>query len=339
MASRKTENRDLAEPATSIFKSTRPTTDKSLRHKTEHPARDTQAFKTTDKLAVSSRASSRAIDEKPVSPTPAPIAEPAPVFEPIPALPPEVSRSAVSPEPPARRAVDYEDEDDSGMLWVVGIILLLLIIGGGATLYLSGVLSSPERTRYADTKPKLDVAPIEPREPPSQPVLSVTPAVPEPAPIEAPVSSGETMISEEAETISTEVEQPVTSEAPYSATIDATPGELTITLNGPDKDSEQPLLIQEPEAVTSEPVETEATTSPDELPQQALPEAPSPRAPKPTPPASKEIVHIVEQGDTLWDIAERYVKDPYRYPELARLSKIRNPDRIYPGDIVRIIQK
>lgn len=48
------------------------------------------------------------------------------------------------------------------------------------------------------------------------------------------------------------------------------------------------------------------------------------------------ITHVVKKGDTLWDIAEKYVNDPFRYPELAELSHIQNPDLIYPGDIVRI---
>lgn len=48
------------------------------------------------------------------------------------------------------------------------------------------------------------------------------------------------------------------------------------------------------------------------------------------------VTHVVVKGDTLWDIAETYVKDPFRYPELAELSKIKNPDLIYPYDLVRI---
>ena len=48
------------------------------------------------------------------------------------------------------------------------------------------------------------------------------------------------------------------------------------------------------------------------------------------------VTHVVVKGDTLWDIAEEYVKDPFRYPELAELSKIKNPDLIYPYDLVRI---
>ncbi|MBW2607367.1 MAG: LysM peptidoglycan-binding domain-containing protein [Deltaproteobacteria bacterium] len=50
-------------------------------------------------------------------------------------------------------------------------------------------------------------------------------------------------------------------------------------------------------------------------------------------------MHFVVKGDTLWDIAARYLGDPFLYPELAKLSRINDPDLIYPGDIIRIIIK
>ena len=53
--------------------------------------------------------------------------------------------------------------------------------------------------------------------------------------------------------------------------------------------------------------------------------------------SSKKFVHVVVKGDTLWFIAKRYVHNPWRYPELAKLSNIKNPDLIYPGDQVTII--
>lgn len=56
-------------------------------------------------------------------------------------------------------------------------------------------------------------------------------------------------------------------------------------------------------------------------------------------PAYTEFVHTVVKGDTLWDIAAKYLKNPFRYPELAELSRIENPDLIYPGDTVRIRKK
>ncbi len=51
---------------------------------------------------------------------------------------------------------------------------------------------------------------------------------------------------------------------------------------------------------------------------------------------AERITHVVVRGDTLSHIAHRYLGDAARYPELARLSRIRNPDLIYPGDLVTI---
>lgn len=58
-----------------------------------------------------------------------------------------------------------------------------------------------------------------------------------------------------------------------------------------------------------------------------------------SPPRYRErtVVHSVVKGDTLWDIANRYLNDPWRFPELAKRSGIRNPDLIYPGNRVRLI--
>jgi len=49
------------------------------------------------------------------------------------------------------------------------------------------------------------------------------------------------------------------------------------------------------------------------------------------------FTHIVVKGDTLWHITRRYLDNPHRYPELAKASHIKNPHRIYPGDVVKII--
>lgn len=46
--------------------------------------------------------------------------------------------------------------------------------------------------------------------------------------------------------------------------------------------------------------------------------------------------HIVVPGDTLWGIAGKFLKNPYQWSRIWRLNpeEIRNPHRIYPGQVV-----
>jgi LysM repeat protein len=50
------------------------------------------------------------------------------------------------------------------------------------------------------------------------------------------------------------------------------------------------------------------------------------------------VKHTVKRGDTLWDIAKFYLKDPFRWREVfhANTDIVKNPHWIYPGQVLTI---
>ena len=115
--------------------------------------------------------------------------------------------------------------------------------------------------------------------------------------------------------------------------------DFTLTVERPQSPKTEPAVPPEQKAIDED---SPLLKTDEQLPrksQQAPPEKTDQTTSMPVAAGKMEIIHIVVKGDTLWDISAKYLGDPFRYPELAKLSRINDPDLIYPGDLIRITKK
>lgn len=101
---------------------------------------------------------------------------------------------------------------------------------------------------------------------------------------------------------------------------------------------EEPAPIPEPEPEPKpEPEIVEAKE--DEIVVVEEPEKVVPEPPKEPEIKPEDITYKIKWGDTLWDIADAYYKNPWNYKKIARYNGIRNPDYIISGTYIKIPAK
>jgi len=208
-------------------------------------------------------------------------------------------------------------------VWLIALFLLLIALGGGWYMFHTQkeqripVAVATPATPIAETPPPVSLQPTQ--------AAVMAPVASAPAPI-TPQSEPKTLVAAQG----IEVQQ---DREGITIIIERAKPELA-PIAEPPASAVAVSTTAGPAAATIE-AASEATEPAAIAPVPAPPPAETKAAAEPEPP--QMYVHTVVKGDTLWDIAERYLDDPWRYKDLAQLSRIKNPDLIYPGDKIRII--
>lgn len=110
------------------------------------------------------------------------------------------------------------------------------------------------------------------------------------------------------------------------------PAEIPAENKAQEVQSPVEIQIEEEPPVPAEPEETAPQAVEDQIVVAPEPEVVVPAVPLVTETQKeKDVKYRIRWGDTLWDIADAYYKNPWRYPKIARYNKIKNPDKIIAG--------
>lgn len=257
-----------------------------------------------------------------------------------------------------------EPIEDNGSYFGLFIIFLILLMGAGGGYYYFSYSTAKKdiatQSRYKEISSTPDQVTIESENKPKANETNLTAPAADDSERQPGDSDNTKSTLALKQDVSNESSENSVTDNEYHANIKQEQNTITIELDGPlppaiknldtsttARDSQQDLntTTDNVNIAAQDTLETNATESSEpKLSEKITDTETTPESPKVKPDITRqtksiEIIHIIVKGDTLWAIAKHYLLNPFRYPELAKLSKIKNPDLIYPGNRVRIIYK
>lgn len=105
---------------------------------------------------------------------------------------------------------------------------------------------------------------------------------------------------------------------------------------------QQPLPVmpeqQVPPAAADQEVPAQTAEPPAKENEIVVPQTPEviPTAPQPAKTQNEDIKYKIHWGDTLWDLADAYYRNPWKYQKIAKYNHIKDPDYIISGTYIII---
>jgi len=213
----------------------------------------------------------------------------------------ELEHSETPPRGLFEKASGKKAEKTQKFPWLLVICIALIVTAIGLALWLFFFRSG---SNTAAEKPAVQA---------SQPAAPAAPPAPAPSAAQ------------------TQPAAPAASPAPATQAQAATPAAPAAQTQQAAAPAEKPPVIEAP---ASPPASQKAAASAPARRTRPVPPVASYKVPSVIP--KEGAPYRIRYGDTLWDIAEAFYRNPWQYPRIARFNNIRNPDLIISGRTIRI---